>query len=106
MEIQVQIKGQPGHNPHVEEEDSEESNKDGDEDQEEPQQIRQYNIDISRARRNRRVPVRYFYEEDLVAIALVIGAGDPSTYQDALSDKDKSKWMLAMQEDMESLYKN
>ena len=106
LEIEVQIKEQPEQNPQVDEEDSEEGSEDGDEGQVQTQQDEQYSIATRRAQRIKKAPVRYGYEEDSVAFALVTEAGDPSTYQDALGDKDKSKWLLAMQEEMESLHKN
>ena len=31
---------------------------------------------------------------------------DPSTYEEAVGCNDSSKWMIAMQEEMESLHKN
>ena len=31
---------------------------------------------------------------------------EPSTYKDAVGSKDSSRWMIVMQEEMESLHKN
>ena len=70
----------------------------------------QYSIAKDRPRRDIRPPQRYA-EADLVAYALNVAEGidsseEPSTYAEAVSCDDSGKWMIAMQEEMESLYKN
>ena len=57
-----------------------------------------------------RKPQRYA-EADLVAYALNVAEDidtteGPSTYSEAVSSKNSSKWMIAIQEEMESLHKN
>jgi hypothetical protein len=42
----------------------------------------------------------------MVSYALVISSGDPTTFQEAVNSQEKSKWMDAMAEEMESLHKN
>ena len=75
----------------------------GDEQQEEEAP---YSIAQGRANRARRAPTRYGYEDDTVAFALVTEVGDPSSFQEAIQDAEKDRWLLAMTEEMESLYKN
>ena len=49
--------------------------------------------------------VRYEFEElaKLVAFALLISVGDPSTFQEAMNSLEKDKWVGAMVEEMKSL---
>ena len=42
----------------------------------------------------------------MVSFALVISSGDPTTSQEAVNSQEKSKWVGAMAEEMESLHKN
>jgi hypothetical protein len=42
----------------------------------------------------------------MVSYALVISSEDPTTFQEAVNSQEKSKWMSAMAEEMESLHKN
>jgi hypothetical protein len=42
----------------------------------------------------------------MVSYALVISSEDPTTFQEAINSQEKSKWMGAMVEEMESLHKN
>jgi hypothetical protein len=42
----------------------------------------------------------------MVSYALVISSGDPTTLQEAVNSQEKSKWMSAMAEEIESLHKN
>ncbi|KAG8474635.1 hypothetical protein CXB51_031278 [Gossypium anomalum] len=54
---------------------------------------------------------RRYAEADLVAYALnvaedIYGNKEPSTYSEAVGYEDSKKWMFALQEEMESLYKN
>jgi hypothetical protein len=42
----------------------------------------------------------------MVSYALVINSRDPTTFQEVVNSPDKSKWMGAMTEEMESLHKN
>ena len=62
-----------------------------------------------RPRRVIKAPRRYDDEEaDIVAYALEVAEGidEPSTYSEAVSSVDSEKWIMAMQEEMESLQKN
>ena len=68
----------------------------------------EHSIARDRPRREIRPPQRY---TNLVAYALSVaqetgGDGEPSTYTEAVSSADTDKWMVAMNEEMESLYKN
>jgi hypothetical protein len=42
----------------------------------------------------------------MVSYDLVISSRDPTTFQEAVNSQEKSKWMGAMAEEMESLHKN
>ena len=42
----------------------------------------------------------------MVSFALIVSNGDPSTFQDAMLNKDKDRWMGVMVEEMKSLHKN
>ena len=75
-----------------------------------PPVIPQYSIARDRPRRDVRPPQRYG-EAELVAYALNVAEGidsseEPSSYSEAISCDDSGRWMIAMQEEMESLYKN
>ncbi|KAG8499228.1 hypothetical protein CXB51_005739 [Gossypium anomalum] len=70
----------------------------------------QYSIAKNRTRREIKPPKKYA-EADLVAYALNVAEDidanqEPSNYSEAVSCEDSEKWMFAMQEEMESLYKN
>ena len=57
------------------------------------------------------MPPQNYGEVDLVAIALSVvdnieSHEEPSTYEETVSSNDSGKWMIAMQEKMESLHKN
>ena len=62
-------------------------------------------IATDRPRRNIRPPTKYGFE-DLVSYALITSNGDPTTFQEAVQSQEKSRWMGAMVEEMESLHKN
>jgi hypothetical protein len=42
----------------------------------------------------------------MISYALVISSRDPTTFQEAVNSKKKSKWMGAMTEEIEFLHKN
>ncbi|KAG8473168.1 hypothetical protein CXB51_035114 [Gossypium anomalum] len=70
----------------------------------------QYSIAKNRTRREIKPPKKYA-EADLVAYVLNVAEDidanqEPSNYSEAISCEDSEKWMFAMQEEMESLYKN
>lgn len=70
----------------------------------------QYSIAKDRAHRQIRLPQKYG-EADLVAYTLNVAEEINSTekfvtYIEAISCSDSSKWLIAMQEEMESLNKN
>jgi len=69
------------------------------------QQEEPYTVAKGREKRVHKPPVRYGFE-DMVSFALVAGSGDPLSYKDATSSTDNDKWLVAMSEEMESLYKN
>ena len=54
-------------------------------------------------------PKRYGFE-DMAAYALhaaeEIDSNEPATYQEAINHPEAENWLLAMKEEMESLYKN
>jgi hypothetical protein len=65
----------------------------------------QHTIVTNRPRRTIRPPTRYNYE-DMASYALVISSGDPTTFQEVVNNKEKSRWVGDMAEEMESLHKN
>ena len=72
--------------------------------------VKQYYIARDRERRTIKQPRKYG-EADMVAYPLSIADNiesneDPSTYEEAVSCSDSGKWMIVMQEEMESLHKN
>jgi hypothetical protein len=66
---------------------------------------RHHSIATDRPRPTIRPPIRYDFE-DMVSYALVISNEDPTTFQEAVNSQEKSKWMGAVAEEMESLHKN
>ena len=71
--------------------------------------VQQYSIARDRERTIK--PLHKYGEADLVAYALSVAdniesSEETSTYEEAVSCNDSSKWMIAMQEEMESLHKN
>ncbi|KAL6314291.1 hypothetical protein AAG906_018985 [Vitis piasezkii] len=66
--------------------------------------IEHHNIAMDRPRRTIKPPIRYGFE-DLVSYALITSSGDP-TFQEAIHNQEKSKWMSAMVEEIQSLHKN
>lgn len=74
-----------------------------------PQPVPARSIATDRPRRVIKAPRRYDDEEaDIVAYALEVAEGidEPSTYSEVVSSVDSDKWIMAMQEEMESLQKN
>ena len=72
--------------------------------------VQQYSIARDIDRRTIKPPQKYG-EADLVAHALSIADNiesndEPSTYEKAVSCSDSGKWMIGMQEEIESLHKN
>ena len=72
--------------------------------------VQQYSIARDRERRTIK-PLQKYGEADLVAYALSVvdnieSGEEPSTYEEVVSCSDSSEWMIAMQEEMESLHKN
>ena len=72
--------------------------------------VQQYSIARDRERRTIKPPYKYG-ESDLVAYALSVAdniesSEEPSTYKEAVSCSYSGKWMIVMQEEMESLHKN
>ena len=70
----------------------------------------QHSIAENRPRRDIRRPQRYA-EADLVAYALNVAEEidseeEPATYSEAVTCENSGMWMIAMQEEMESLHKN
>ncbi|KAL1556436.1 Retrovirus-related Pol polyprotein from transposon TNT 1-94 [Salvia divinorum] len=77
-------------------------------------EARQTSIAIDRARRTGvKPPLRYGFE-DMMAYALQVAnevedepsTEEPSTYKEAVSGRERAKWLAAMGEEMESLWKN
>ena len=64
-----------------------------------------HSIATDRPRRTIRPPIRCGFE-DMVSYALIISSEDPTTFQEAVNNHEKSKWMGAMAEEIESLHEN
>ena len=72
--------------------------------------VQRYSITRDRERRTIKPPHKYG-EVDLVAYSLSVAnniesSEESSTYEEAVSCSDLGKWVIAMQEEMESLHKN
>ena len=72
--------------------------------------VQQYSISRDKEMRTIKPPQKYG-EANLVAYALSVAdnievSEKPSTYGEAVSCSDSGKWMIVMQEEMESLHKN
>jgi hypothetical protein len=70
-----------------------------------------YSIARDRARRQIRKPARYTNDDNLVAYALSIAQEvndgvEPVSYTEAVSCVESSQWLVAMNEEIESLHKN
>jgi hypothetical protein len=50
------------------------------------------------------MPLAKYGFEDMASYALFISSGDPTTYQKAVNSQEKSRWVGAMAEEMESLH--
>ena len=68
-----------------------------------PNEVEPYSIARGRARREMQVPLRL---RDTVAYAFPVISSDPCSYQEAMKSKDSSRWLVAMEEERESLHKN
>ncbi|KAL6314158.1 hypothetical protein AAG906_011900 [Vitis piasezkii] len=64
-----------------------------------------HSIAMDRPRRTIKPPIRYDFE-DLVSYALITSSGDPTTFQEAIHNQEKSRWMSAMVEKIRSLHKS
>ena len=60
------------------------------------------NPEVRRSERGR-IPSKRYPESEY---SLLTEDGEPENFQEAISHKDKEKWLFAMQEEMESLQKN
>ncbi|WJZ97361.1 hypothetical protein VitviT2T_015970 [Vitis vinifera] len=60
---------------------------------------------MDRPRHTIKPPIRYGFK-DLVSYALITSSGDPTTFQEAIHSQEKSRWMGAMVEKIQSLHKN
>ncbi|KAH9728046.1 hypothetical protein KPL70_008880 [Citrus sinensis] len=72
-------------------------------------QLRDYHLVRDRERRQIRPPQRYGYA-DLIAYALAasheVEEDEPTSYREAMKSSYKSEWQRAMEDEMDSLYKN
>ena len=64
-----------------------------------------HSIAIDRHRRTIKPPTRYGFE-DLVSYALITSSGDPTTFEEAIHNQKKSRWMGVIVEEIQSLHKN
>jgi hypothetical protein len=64
-----------------------------------------HTIAIDRLRRTIKQSTRYDFE-DMVSYTVVISSRDPTAFQELVNSQEKSRWVGAMVEEMESLHKN
>ena len=73
------------------------------------EELESYQLTRDRPRRHTRPPERYGFA-DIMSYALTVAKElnemEPINYKEAMTDKNSSKWIEAMQEEMESLLKN
>jgi hypothetical protein len=78
-------------------------------DDDDPQEEQNTSIAAGRQKRQIRPPQRYAYA-DLVAYALTVAEDtavqEPSTYSEAITSSEFAQWVVAMNEENESLHKN
>ena len=60
---------------------------------------------MDRPRRTIKPPIRNGFE-DLVSYALITSSGDPTTFQEAIHNEEKGRWMSSIMEEIQSLHKN
>ncbi|PNX68664.1 copia LTR rider, partial [Trifolium pratense] len=99
-------------------EDEEEDERDHEEVQQENthvlQQQQQESLDATRPKRNYKLvqkfgsdkPLRHYGQVNLVEYALSVEDDEPITFKQAIKDKDRESWLVAMEEEMQSLHKN
>ncbi|MCI42031.1 copia LTR rider, partial [Trifolium medium] len=51
-------------------------------------------------------PLRHYGHVNLVEYALSVEDEEPVTFKQAIKDRDRESWLVAMEEEMQSLYKN
>ena len=74
-----------------------------------PPAQQQYNLARDRARRQIRPPQRYAHAEIVsfaLSVAEEIERQDPITFHEAIISNEFAQWIVAMNEELESLYKN
>ena len=64
-----------------------------------------YSLVRDREKHTIKPPSRFEYE-DLASFALFISSGDLSSFQEAMLNEEKDRWMGAIVEEIESLHKN
>ena len=74
-------------------------------------QDEQQNPDLRRSTRQRRMPARYsdyelLYSEEANPQILISNQVEPANFRDACKSTDKNQWMIAMEEEMNSLKTN
>ena len=62
-------------------------------------------IALHKPKKNVRQSKRYGFEKTL-SYTLVTANGDPYTYEEAMECQDRERWVQAMSEEMQPLYKN
>ena len=73
--------------------------------------VQKYSVARDRVRREVKRPARLIDEQGITAYALlaaqeVNNVDEPSTYKEAITGIDSEKWLVAMEEEIESLHKN
>ncbi|KAI5408911.1 hypothetical protein KIW84_054660 [Lathyrus oleraceus] len=99
-------------------EDEEEDEHDHEEVQQENthvlQQQQQESLETTRPKRNYKIvqkfgsdkPLRHYGQVNLVEYALSVEDDEPITFKQAIKDKDRESWLVAMEEEMQTLHKN
>ena len=78
------------------------------------QQQQRESLDTTRPKRNYKLvqkfgsdkPLRHYGQVNLVEYALSVEDDESFTFKQAIKDKDRESWLVAMEEEMQSLHKN
>lgn len=107
VELEVDVFGKVQESTSIQPEEDEEQHSSEEVVQEQPQ----YNVATRRQRREIRPPNKYSSYAELVSFALNVTKEDvecrePSTYHEAVTNSESAHLVVAMNEELESLYKN
>ncbi|BFG26329.1 hypothetical protein CerSpe_126030 [Prunus speciosa] len=90
----------------IEEEDAGQQQQQTQEEEEAQEQVEPSSIARSRPKRTIKPPQRFGWDKDAVHYALNASEEEPTTFQEAVENKERESWMEAMMQEMESLHQN